>query len=440
MSLKKSFIKGGMVLGLSQLAGQACSLGRNVIIARLVSPADFGIAAIFVMVMAFLDMISNLSLDRLLVQAEDGDEALLQNTAHYLHFLRGVASCTIILIFAGPLATLFSVPQAKYSFYALAFIPLINGFIHLDSKRMEREMQFWPGASVELASQIISLLLAWPLGGIFGDYRAMLALLFIKTIITVAGTHLVSSRTYTWSRNREYIRRFFIFGWPLLISGILLFSILQGDRFIIGAAKKLFGSSYDMTDVGLYSAAFTLSMIPAMMCTKISDSLLLPILSRIKNAESDFIEKSQSFGNCLAVIAALFAACMVLFGKMAITLVYGNNYEAAATLVGWLSISWAIRIMRIIPSSMAMAKGNTIIFMHTNFVRILALIFVLLIVAWDLPILWIARIAAGGEAIAYLWSLYLIQRRLHISFSVHSRQLLIFLLLLLPICCYQLYY
>ena len=72
----------------TQAVGQFCSLGRNIIVARVLSPADFGVAAIFLMTVNLMDMISNMSLDRLLVQAEDGDEEDFQRTAHSLNLFR----------------------------------------------------------------------------------------------------------------------------------------------------------------------------------------------------------------------------------------------------------------------------------------------------------------------------------------------------------------
>src|SRR5579872_157767 len=94
----RSFLKSGTQLSINQAIVQACSFVRNVIVARLISPADFGIAATFVMTFSLLDMISNLSADTLLVQAKDGDEPLFQGTAHSIHLIRGLINA--ILLFA----------------------------------------------------------------------------------------------------------------------------------------------------------------------------------------------------------------------------------------------------------------------------------------------------------------------------------------------------
>lgn len=430
MTSKKQFLKGGAVLSGSQVVGQLCSLGRNVIIARMVTPADFGVAAIFVMVVAFLEMVSNLSLDRLLVQANDGDDAVFQEVAQFLQACRGTIIFFILLISAGFIAELFSVPEAKGSFVVLAFIPLINGFCHLDPKRIEREMCFWPGASVELASQVVVLMLAWPVGEWYGDYRAMLALLIVKVVIMFLGSQIVADRKYRWSLDRGYIKRFATFGWPLLVNGLLLFGILQGDRFIMGSAQKMFGSNFSMADVGFYSAAFTLTMIPAMMCNKISAALFLPLLAKVRDCQKEFLTLSQDFGDGLTVIASLFGVVLILLGDKILPYIYGGQYLVAGRLVGWLSIMWSVRLLRVLPASIALAQGLTKNLMVTNVVRILSLIGVLFVVICEMDIVWIAILGAVGELLAYCCALYLNKRRLDIPYRIHSKSVVLLILCL----------
>ena len=66
MTIKETAIKGTLVLSAGRMIERALQLLRNIIVARLVSPEDFGIAALFVMTVSFLEMFSNLAVDTLL--------------------------------------------------------------------------------------------------------------------------------------------------------------------------------------------------------------------------------------------------------------------------------------------------------------------------------------------------------------------------------------
>ncbi|MGB3209075.1 MAG: oligosaccharide flippase family protein [Desulforhopalus sp.] len=432
MNIKGQFAKGGAIIGVSQVTSQFCSLGRNVIIARLISPADFGIAAVFLLVVSLLEMISNLSLDRLLIQSPEGDDEKFQSVAHLLQAVRGVVNCGVLLILASPVATLFSIPEATGSFYVLAFIPLINGFLHFDTRRMERTLRFWPNASIEITSQIVMLILAWPIGEWFGDYRAMLCLLLLKTLIMVAGTHVIADRKYRWSNDRQYTKRFLSFGWPLLINGLLLFGILQGDKFILSSAKKLFNSTYDMSDVGLYSAAFMLAMMPAMIFGRVASLLFLPMLSKQQNSHRTFTAKARLYSQGLVVGVLAIGTLMLLTGDKLLPVVYGTQYRVEGGLVGWLSVMWAIRILRVLPATISMAKGNTTNLMYANTIRILFLAGVVFVVIQEMNMAWIAIVGITGEICAYLGSLYLNKKYLKIPLSIssHSDVLLTFGLLI----------
>lgn len=418
MKKKGTFVRGGVVLGVTQAAGQVISLGRNVIIARLISPADFGIASIFLLAVSFLELISNLSLDRLLVQSSDGDTEKFQLVAQYLQVIRGVACFVILIAIAGPLSTLFSIPEAKGSFRILSFIPLLNGFIHFDPRRMERKMDFWPQASIELASQIVVLLIVWPVAKWFGDYKAMLFLLIIKTLVTVAGSHFIAKRKYGWATDYQFTKRFMSFGWPLLVNGLLMFCILQGDRFVLGSAKKIFGSTYDMTDVGLYSAAFMLSMMPAMFCIRICSSLFLPVLSRAQDSTQIFNSQVRLFLQGLTVITVGYGGVMLLAGDELLPMIYGEQYRTAGLLVGCLSTLWAIRIVRVLPATISMAKGNTKNLMYANIVRLVFLTGVVLVVIQGMDLIWLASVGIIGEICTYWFSLILNKRNLGIPLSI----------------------
>src|SRR3974377_83034 len=123
----KQFASSGLKLGFNQGVVQLCSFVRNVILARLISPANFGIASIFAMTFYLIEMVSSLSIETLLVQAEDGDEPDLESTAHLRLAVRGLINSLIILALSRPIAHLFGAPQAAWAFALLAFVPAMKG-------------------------------------------------------------------------------------------------------------------------------------------------------------------------------------------------------------------------------------------------------------------------------------------------------------------------
>ncbi len=411
MSSGESIFKNGVKLGLNQACAQVCSLAKNVIIARLISPADFGVAATFAMTFSFLEMISNLAAETVLIQAKDGNEPAFQRTAQSLQVLRGVTNALFIFALAGMASRLFGVPQAKLSFQCLALLPLIKGLTHLDVNRLQRALKFGPSIMADSGSNLLVTMAALPLGLWLRDYRAMLWLLILQSAIYVVVSHLAADRGYACGWSKVHARTIFSFGWPLLINGLLLYVILQGDRFVIGAAQQLFkNSSYTLADLGVYSVAFALTFAPTTLVANVCTSLFLPLLSR---TQSDTVQFKKRYRTCIQILSLMASIISILFivsGGWFVGMIYGQKYAAAGTFIGVLAAMQAMRILRVAPTLAAMALADTKNAMICNIVRTSALAGVLYASITGRSLLWVAASGLAGEVLAFLTCIWRLQR------------------------------
>jgi O-antigen/teichoic acid export membrane protein len=412
MSSHRSILRGGATLGFGQVVSQVCSFGRNIIVARLISPKDFGIAATFAVTVSIFEMISNMSADKLLIQAKDGDEAPFQKTAQLIHAGRGLMNASIVFLAGGPIASLFGEPQARWAFECVALVPLLRGLLHLDTSRLQREMRFRPAVTVDVGSQLLVTAAALPLAFWLRDYTAMLWVLVLQAGSATIISHLVAQRDYGWAWEKSYARRIISFGWPLLINGLLLFIIMDGDRVIIGSAHRMFPtSSYTLADLGVYSVGFALAQAPAGFTANICTSLFLPLLSRAQESRPQFERRYLASAQIVSLMAIVVATGFILAGGRFVTLVYGQRYAAAGIYIGWLSAMWALRILRSAPTTAAMAYGDTRNAMVSNLARSSALIGLLFVAATGRSLVWIAVCGFLGELVALMVCVWRLQLR-----------------------------
>lgn len=415
VSVRKHTLKGGLLLGGAQVISQASSFLRNVIVARFVSPADFGIAAVFAMTLNFLDLL-NMSYDKLLIQAKDGDNEQFQSTVQWMLLLRGVFTGLLVLVCAGLVSRLFGVPHARWAFYCLALVPLGGGLLHLDMCRVQREMDYAPATKVNLATNILTLVIAFPLAYLMRDYRAMLWIIVAKVVINVVLSHLIAERSYSLAWYGKYVRRAFSFGWPLLLNGFLVFGILQGDQFVIGSANRLFHRSvYSLSDLGVYSVAFLLTMVPTVIVANITSSLFLPLFARVAGTTAELERRYAICGQALALISVVVAIPFIFCGGSMVSRIYGDAYSGVSTFIGWLAAMQALRMLRVGPNQAALARSDTKNTMLANTARSVALI-ASLCVAWaGWPLKWIAVGGVVGEVIALVVSVALLSWQHQIS-------------------------
>ena len=399
----RSILRGGVILTAGNMVGAAASFARNIIVARLISVEDFGIAALLALSMSFVEMVSNLAIDRLLVQARDGDSERMQSTGQAFQAARGIGSAVVLFFAAGYIAKFFNIQHTAWAFEILAVVPAIRGFIHLDAMRYQREMKFGASAWIEIVPQLAALGFTVLLGIWLDDYRIMLWVIVLQVTLQVATSHALATRKYAWAWDRAVMRRMIYFGWPLMVNGILMFIIFQGDKAIVGAA-------FTMEELGWYSAAFMLALAPSLIVAKVLQGLFLPLLAKAQDDRQAFLRRYLlALQGCLLAGLGL-AASLVVAGPALLILLYGDRYSEGITVMSLLGLMQGIRIAKAGPMIAAMALGSTKNAMYSNLVRALTLFLALMLVWWGWGVSAVAGVGVIGEALGFFVSLILLKK------------------------------
>ncbi|AQQ68730.1 hypothetical protein Mag101_14635 [Microbulbifer agarilyticus] len=400
MSVRSSILKGASILSASQGLVAISSMLRNIIVARHIDSENFGIATTFALTISLVEMTSNLALDRVLVQDDEGDSDAMLGSAHLIQFAKGILIALVLIAIAGPVANLFGLPHLIHAFQLVALIPALHGLMHFDFVVRQRKLDFFPTALFDTLPELLTLLVALLATLIFDDYRVMLTVILLQAVLSVVASHLLARRPYRWTFNWPLARRKLRFGWPLLINGFLMFGIFQGDRVIIG-------SQFDMHTLGWYSVAFSLCMLPTIIFAKLSASILMPILSRNRDNSEIFIPCCTMSLTACAAFGLLMVLGFALAGSALIQLSFGDQYIQAASVIVILSIMQALRVLRIAPSIIANSQGRTENAMIANIFRSLALPVAIYLAVTGHSVQAVAACGIAGEAVALGISVYL---------------------------------
>jgi len=204
-----------------------------------------------------------------------------------------------------------------------------------------------------------------------------------------------------------------LFGWPLLINGLLMFGIFQGDRFIIGSANRIFHRQiYSLTDLGVYSVAFGLTLVPTLVIANIASALWLPLLSRVQNIPTEFEKRYAVCCQAVAMIGGVISLPLMICGGLFVNIIYGRSYAAASYFIGWLAAMQAVRIIRVGPTLAAMSKGDNRNTMISNLLRSSALGVAIIVAYYERSLVWICAAGFLGEVLALgisVWRLYRLQ-------------------------------
>lgn len=383
---------------------------RTLIFARLTTVEDFGVAALFSLLIASVETVSQFGLSQLIVQRKDGDEERVQRGIQGISASRGLLSAAILYLLAGPIAGFFETEQAQGAIEALALSPLLLGLIHFDVFRLQRHRRFLPYATTFSVPVFLSLLMIWPLFLWFGDFRAMAAAIVIEAAMIAAASHLLADRRYRAGLDREIAVSGFRFGWPLLLSSVALFLVMHGEKVIV--AREL-----GPTIFGIFAMGLTLTLSPGLLFSRSLRALLLPPLARNQDRPEAFRPLSVAAIEATLFAGVIIAASVMGLGPLFVRLALGEKFAALTPLLPFFALVVMLHVSKTGPGMVSVALGRTTNPMFGNFGRIAALP-----VAWwaaatghDLSV--ILFISALGEIVGLALALTVLCVRAGVRFT-----------------------
>jgi O-antigen/teichoic acid export membrane protein len=400
----KRFFEGLLLLTFGRTAGYVLSFVRNVILARMLTKADYGLAAVFAMTITLLELSGSMAFGLQIIQSKHGDAPRFQASAHSLQFIGGLFSALCITAMSVPIARLFGVPGAQWAFALLALVPLCQGLCDMDVCRRQRDLEYLPLILVDLVPQLLITAATWPLTFLLKDYRAIVWLMICKAALTSAMTFGLSRRPYRWAWDRTYIRSMLVFGWPLLLTGLITFGSQQADQVLVGAV-------FSLNMLANYALAFSLVSIPWFIFSQVAGSLILPILSRVQNDPERFCRQYRVCIQASAVVGAICFLPLIVAGEQLVTRLFGDKYHGTGMLLAILGAGFALRFLRFVSAYAAVAKADTINQLYSNLLRGANLPLALGIVAFHGTALQIAGCSIVAELLTVGFSLVRLQRR-----------------------------
>jgi O-antigen/teichoic acid export membrane protein len=390
---------GALVFG-ANIADTTAVLLRNVVLARLLTVQDFGIAATFSIMMTLMDAAQNAGISRMIVQAPDAESTALQDGLHGVQFVLGLLTALLLALLSWPYALAMGTPEIVWAYALIALVPLLRGIGHLDPYRLQRQGRFGPAVTRQLVPQLASLLAIWPAYMWLHDYRVMLVVIFVQQVAVVLASHLGAKRLFRLSFDREIVARAFHFGWPLLLNGVLMFFVFNGDRMVVS-------HHFGLQTLGWFSAAVTMTLTPTLLVARSLQTLVLPSMARAQNDPTKLQRLNDQLVSMVMIIYVGFVAGIALFGEPVMSLVFGEKFRPAGPFLLLLAVMQGIRLVRAVPAITAMARAETKNPLYTNIIRGLFIPVALLVALITGDIYWMLATGIAGEAVAALASAWL---------------------------------
>jgi O-antigen/teichoic acid export membrane protein len=332
--LGKRMAKGALWSVLMRVAVRSIGLVSMIVLARLLVPADFGLVVLATMLVAFLELFSELQLWTFLIVGRDVDRSYY-DTAWTLSLLRGGLTAIALVIFAPFAADFFAEPRLEQVVYALALVCILDGLANIGvvdfykSLTFERDFRLLVGTRlISFAVTVLAALLLrnyWAL--VIGKLSGSLALLVLSYTM-----HPYRPR-FSLARTREIVR----FSKWLLANNLLDYAQRRSYAFVIG--KIL-----DATSLGLYSLAREVS---ALATTELAVPIRRVLLPGFSALADDPAAMRRAFLDGLSIIVMLTLPLTVGIALVAdplVRVVMGPNWLEAIPVMQVLAVAGIARV------------------------------------------------------------------------------------------------
>ncbi|OWW00103.1 exopolysaccharide biosynthesis protein [Rhizobium sp. R72] len=324
-------MQGAGWLVFSRFVGRIIDFFTLLVLARILSPADFGLAALATSLVVIIHTVLEIPVTQALVRLPEIDKSHL-DTAFTIGLIRSGLIAVIVVAAAWPFAFFNHEAMLMPLVAVLALGPISRGLLSPSMVQFARELGFRQTFILEFSGKLCASIIATLIVLSGGGYWAIVA----NFVIASGAASIVSYMLAPYRPALSLTRLGDFVGFIGWFSSAQLISALnwQFDRFLIGSLA-------DRSTLGRYAVASDVSVIPTQ---SIIGPALQPVMAAFSLISHDRVRTRSAFlkaAQFAMLISLPLCVGMSLTADLATTLLLGQKWSGAAPLLSLLALAVA---------------------------------------------------------------------------------------------------
>ena len=328
INLNKKMAKGAVWMVLFKLAERSIGLVSTIILARLLVPADFGLVALAMAMIAVLEILGAFSFDVVLIQNQQAERSHY-DTAWTFNILSGGLSAVGVLLLAHPVAVFYNDMRLEWVMFALAFAPLVSGFENIGVVAFRKDMEFHKEFKFLITKKLVAFVVTMTIAFTFRNYWALIAGTVASRTIGVMLSYALHPYRPRFSLARRH--DLFHFSKWLFINNVIMFTNNRASDFIVG---KIAGPH----DLGLFSVAYEVSNLPTTELTAPINRAVFPGYAKMGGDKAALRAGYLSVLGLIALITIPIGLGIMATADVFVPLVLGEKWLSTAALMQMLTL------------------------------------------------------------------------------------------------------
>lgn len=405
-NLKSRALSGGVITVGSQAVKFVLQTGATMVMARLLTPADFGLVAMVSSLLGFVILLKDFGLSTATVQKQSitPDELSI---LFWINVLIGLFIMAVLFICAPLVGSFYHEPRARNIAMAFGGMALLSSLAAQHAALLQRQMRFGSLAARDLLA-LLAGIICGVVAALFG--LQYWALIIMQAANTTAGTVFLWWKS-GWRpklvRRTSGLNQLLKFGGSLTVANLLAYANHNLDNILLG---KFFGD----VAVGFYSRAQGILNKPLAQVLPPIMNVATPLFSRLMDDQIKFgkaaikLTEITCFGGCLLVLGIFSTADWIVL------LILGSQWLETTPVFRLLALFGLLEPLSWLLGTILVASGSPEAMAKW---RALTLVVVLISFIIGLPwgILGVAAAYVSSGVITRIWLIFFVGKRTGIS-------------------------
>lgn len=350
-SFKKDLTKGVFWIAVAKYSGIIIQLLIAAILARKITPAAFGTVAVAMVILYFLDILSDIGIGPAVVQYKQLTKSHLDSLFTLTTYI-GVFLTGVLYLMSGFIADFYGDLTLERVCQLMSLVIFFHSLNVVPNSLMRKDQRFRAIAIRSLSFRILSGSIAvWGAFHGWGVYA-----LLVSPILTAIGFFSLNYSDYPLKfvlrMNKEAVKMVASFSF-------FQFAFSFCNYFSRNLDKLIIGKYFSLTQLGYYDKSYHLMMLPIQNVAYVIDPVLHPVLSTLQNDRHELKIKNQKLAVLISNISFPIGLILYFCGAELIKIVYGGQWDAAIPVFCILALSLPLQMILSTNVPFFQAAGKT---------------------------------------------------------------------------------
>jgi O-antigen/teichoic acid export membrane protein len=331
---------------------KAGSFALGLILARLLTPADFGVFAVALAAMAFAMVVNDAGIIAACVQWRGRLEEMAP-TGALIALLSSLFVYGVLWLSAPAISTLSGVPEATPLVRLLTLVIVVDGITAVRAAALLRRFEHDRLTRANIIGMLANVAVALPMAITGAGAYSMATGQLAAAAVTGALVFKMADLPIRLGFDREVTKKLLTFGLPLAVSLGIEAVLLNADFVIVGNALGAVA-------LGYYLLAFNISSwVPSLVGTAVR-YVSVPGFSRLAEQDSEALALGVR-RSVPALVAAILPAAVVIaiLAPQLIDFLYGDKWGPSAVALRYLTVLMVVRMLTSLAFDILTALGST---------------------------------------------------------------------------------